>query len=300
MQVECESNPMLVAAAATFAIFIVADATPSIQESDALSQDCAMNEDLMLLQLQAKSLSPSRSPDFASQTDSDCQEELRKMDNDQAMSEKANGCLDSQGYNKAVQKALYKGDRKKAMTEAATGFMECANISEVCANEEAEVIIFNVMLAGGAVEEACWQELNGKEAVESKGLQECQDNAMFNLVTKLNRDDFDGALDVAAREHFQGCFGISEQCSVQLAPVLINEIVEKVKQTAIQQGEQQQITEPEPIPSSTMVLLGNLQHASSQHKPILDHVETPEGAVDTIVHHWPEVKAHFSLHKHSG
>lgn len=289
---------MFAAVAATFVMFMATNATPPMQESDAISQDCAFDDEwLTLLQLQAKPLSPNRG------LGSDCQEELRKMDNDQKMSEIANHCLDSNGYNEAVQKALYNGDREKATAKAAKGFMECANITKTCANEEAAGIVFNVMLAGGAIEDACWQELDkaqsGKHKVEATGLEKCQDSAMYSLVDKLNRDDLDGALDVAAREHFEGCFGMSTRCSVQLAPVLINQIVEQAKQAAAHQVGQQPITEPEPIPSSMTVLLGNLQHVPSEHKPIVSLMDAPEGAVNTIVQHWPEVKAHLSLHKHS-
>jgi len=287
-------------------LFMLIDGVPPVHSSDAIYQDCAPNEELALLQVQIKTLSrgpPVRSlesdPDTAGGLDSECEQEINDAQQDPAKSGEINNCLSSKGYNDAVQDDLRDGDHRKATSEAAKGFMECGNITEKCAQEEAEGVVLNIMLSGGAVEDACWQELDkiqkDQEKVNSEEFETCQDKAMKSVVEDLNHDDLDGALDIAAKEQLQGCFGISKRCSVQLSPVLINQIVEQAQHAA--SGGQQPITNPEPIPSDTTVLLSRLQPTSLVRKPLVSLVDAPMGTVDTIIQHWSRAKARLLFHK---
>lgn len=253
------------------ALVTVANTLPVTQQSDELSQDCAHNGHLTLLQLHAKALSPAQGGANRTMTPTgnvsdECQEEWMKLNVDQDRARAADVCLQSHGYHAMVISALQNGDKKKATAETAKGFAECANLTKACAQAVAPTIVLNIMMGGTAVEEACWNEIttiqNDEEKMKSKGV--CEDKAMKSIVSELDANDVEGAIDVAQKEELEGCLQVSDRCSVQLAPVLVTQIVQAAEEAA-NQG-QQPIKEPQAIPASTTVLFSNMHKASSQHK----------------------------------
>lgn len=166
--------------------------------------------------------SRKQAPEFSEK----CQEEFMSMQTEEryvAITE----CEKQNGYDKDVIAHLRKGDRSAAISVMEESFQECGKLSKECAEQIAPVIVEEIQLSGEAVSETCqqaWAKVMEDES-KMKEVAACEKQGKYaaKVEAALSKDDLDSAMD-AAETSLKECWGLSEECAIQIAPVAVGQV----------------------------------------------------------------------------
>lgn len=172
----------------------------------------------------------------------ECNTELNRLRDPEVQKASAE-CEQKGQYPDKVVKLLKKGDEAGATKLVEEMFQKCAKFSDKCAAEVAPGLIMELRFSGVAVSEQCLAEVSKvqKEPENQKFAAQCQAEQKVgeNILMALNKNDIKGAMDVADNS-LQKCLKMSKDCSWQLAPVLVNDVVMQAMQAQAAQQQQPQ------------------------------------------------------------
>lgn len=176
----------------------------------------------------------------------DCNKELMRLKDPKVQKASAE-CEQKGQYPDKVVAHLKKGEESEATKLVQEMFTKCASFSEKCAAEVAPGLVMELRFSGVAVSEKCMGEVGKvqKDPAAQQFAAKCQaeQKVAENILMALNKDDIKSAMKVAD-ESLQKCMKMSEGCSWQLAPVLVNDVVMQAMQAQVaQQGQQQAVPE---------------------------------------------------------
>jgi hypothetical protein len=172
----------------------------------------------------------------------ECNQELNRL-RDPEVQQKSATCEKEGQYPDKVVQSLKGGDEKGATNLVEEMFTKCASFSEKCAKEVAPGLVMELRFSGVAVSEKCLAEVgktqNDPAAQQKAAKCQAEEKVGENILMALNKNDMKGAMNVAD-ESLQKCLGCSKNCSWQLAPVLVNDVVMQAMQAQAAQQQQQQ------------------------------------------------------------
>lgn len=135
-------------------------------------------------------------------------------------------CEQKNGYDIKVIAHLQDGDKKAAISAMEQSFQKCAKISEECSKEIAPMIITDLQMSGEAVSEECNQAMaevqSDKEKMKEVEACEKKGEYLKKVQAALEKDDLDSAMDTAENS-LEKCWGLSEKCAAQIAPVAVGQ-----------------------------------------------------------------------------
>jgi len=136
-------------------------------------------------------------------------------------------CEEKNQVDKKVIAHLQNGDKSDAISVMEESFQKCAKMSKECAKEIAPVVIQDIQSSGAAVSETCRQAM-AKVLDDEKKMKEvdlCDTKGKYKekVQAAMSKDDLDSAVDIAETS-LEKCWGLSEKCAAQVAPVVVQEV----------------------------------------------------------------------------
>jgi len=186
----------------------------------------------------------------------ECNSELMRLKDPEVQKASAKCEQEGQYPDKVVAK-LKAGDEAGATKLVEEMFHKCASFSESCAAEVAPGLIMELRFSGVAVKKGCLDEVSKvqQDPEAQQAAAKCQEEEKVgeNILMELNKNDINGAMNVAD-ESLQKCLHCSKNCSWQLAPVLVNDVVMQAMQAqAAQQGQPGQPGQQQSIPETVVL-----------------------------------------------
>eukprot|EP00746_Dinoflagellata_sp_MGD_P165542 gnl/MRDRNA2_/MRDRNA2_94871_c0_seq1.p1 gnl/MRDRNA2_/MRDRNA2_94871_c0~~gnl/MRDRNA2_/MRDRNA2_94871_c0_seq1.p1 ORF type:complete len:274 (-),score=83.35 gnl/MRDRNA2_/MRDRNA2_94871_c0_seq1:61-882(-) len=171
-----------------------------------------------------------------------CKEEVKGIQTKEKAAAVAT-CEEKAQYPQKAVAHLQNGDPTAAIATIEESFQTCAKFSETCAKELAPVVVQQLQFSGAAVSQTCRQSVKKVQADKKKMKEvatcEQQGKVVENVLVALNKNDIKSAVG-AAQTGLEKCMGLSEKCAVQLAPVVVNQVVMRALMESQQQEQQQQ------------------------------------------------------------
>lgn len=157
----------------------------------------------------------------------ECRQDMQRMGN-ASFAEEAAACEKDGKYPEKAISALQKRDEKGATAHIEDLFVKCAKLTKDCAARVSPDLVIQLRFSGAAVTDECAKKMEGVHQDEktAKAVQQCdkKENMTANVLSALNQGDLNGAIS-AAESGLEKCMSMSETCSYQLAPVIINSFV---------------------------------------------------------------------------
>lgn len=165
---------------------------------------------------------PSRKPDPT--VSPKCEEEFMKIQTEGDFAE-IQACEEKNKYHAKVISHLQNDAKSDAISIMEEQFQECAKMSKKCAEEIAPVLVQEIQLSGEAVTKSCEQATakvrNDKEKM--KEVESCQGKYVKQVQAALSKDHLNSAMD-AMETSLKKCWGLSEKCAAQMAPIAMFEV----------------------------------------------------------------------------
>lgn len=173
------------------------------------------------------------------QLDPKCVEAMKKMKKPEFAQEAAK-CEKEGEYPQKAIASLQKGDEKAATGHIEDLFVNCAKLPKECAEKVAPELVIQLRFSGAAVSEDCAKKMEEVQSDEKKAqeMEKCdkKEHLTENVLAALNKGDLKDAIH-SAEDGLEKCLELSEKCSYQIAPVLVNSVVMRAM---MQQGAQQE------------------------------------------------------------
>jgi len=196
----------------------------------------------------------------------DAMERMKKPE----FAKKAAKCEQDGQYPQKAIASLQNGDDKGATGHIEDLFVNCAQLPKECAAKVAPELVIQLRFSGAAVSDECAQKMEEVQKDESKAkeMEQCdkKNKLTENVLVALNKGDLKGAIG-EAETGLEKCLGMSEKCSYQIAPVLVNSVVMRAM---MQQGAQEE------VPMTTVMVA---QPVIVVEEPVMVVEEVPAKAV---------------------
>lgn len=157
-----------------------------------------------------------------------CEEEWMSIQmGDEERFKEIMACEEKTQVDEKVIEHLQNGDKSDAISVMEESFVECAEMSKECAKEIAPVVIHDIESSGAAVSESCKEEMakviDDKEKM--KEVDSCDNQGKYKekVEAAMSKGDHDSAVD-AAETSLEKCWGLSEKCAAQIAPLAVQEV----------------------------------------------------------------------------
>jgi len=180
-----------------------------------------------------------------------CKEEVKGIQTKEKAAAVA-ACEEKAQYPQKAVAHLQDGDAPAAISTIEESFQTCAKFSETCAKELAPVVVQQLQFSGAAVSQTCRQSVKKVQTDEKKMKEvatcEKDGKVVEKVLVALNKNDIKSAVG-AAQGGLEKCMGLEEKCAVQLAPVVVNQVVMR----ALMESQQQQQQGAGNIPTTTVL-----------------------------------------------
>lgn len=144
------------------------------------------------------------------------------------MQQDAAACEKAHKFPDAVIAHLQAGRQEEAVNVTKESFEKCGKLSKNCAAEEAPVVVQELRFGGVALSDKCKAAVRKAQTDKAtmKEVRKCENDAKVpeKLLSELNNGDLNMAV-ASAREGLEKCMKLSDECSFQVAPVLVNQVV---------------------------------------------------------------------------
>jgi len=164
----------------------------------------------------------------------ECLKSMQDLQNteNQAASQK---CEDEGKYGDKAIAALRVANEHEAVAHVHEVFMKCGKLSEKCAALVAPRLVQEMRLSGVAVSDECKAEYskvqNSEKAMAATADCDNKEKLAEKTLAALNNGEADSAID-STEQGLERCMNISKPCAFQLAPVMVNSVVQRAMMEA--------------------------------------------------------------------
>lgn len=167
-------------------------------------------------------------------------------------------CEKERGFGMKVVAALPIGKTEAASTAVEEMLIVCANFTQPCARTSARRVAEELLNPGAAISERCQREVQAVQS-DAKALQHVQQCEMDEgIVLKIQSAMHRGDLSISvsmAQENLKKCMKVSNVCSQQLAPIIVDNVL--IQEMLTPEG-QPQTLKPQSIQAFVQVIASQL------------------------------------------